>query len=222
MESVHEEWRSVEGYPGYEVSSEGRVRSGGRIRYLHARTGYLRLRVPGVKPKHLSVHRLVAAAFIGPSNGLHVNHKDCNRANNRVDNLEYVTPLGNSRHAVANGRYRRGEASPFASYTEDQIRLGHSLIVRGFRYVDAARQCGVTPIVLLKVCQGTSWKHLNLPQVEVKKDPRAQWRFDAEQVAEMRRDNARGVTKAELARRYGVSEATIYRIVKGLLYKATA
>jgi hypothetical protein len=48
--------------------------------------------------KTIASHRLVADAFFGPANGRHVNHKDMNRANNWITNLEYVTPQNNMRH----------------------------------------------------------------------------------------------------------------------------
>lgn len=54
------------------------------------------------KRKHQYIHRLVAAYFIGDGKGKEVNHKDGNKTNNRVENLEYVTSSGNTEHAVKN------------------------------------------------------------------------------------------------------------------------
>ena len=82
------------------VSSLGRVRdSRGIISHGHERSvGY---RVVQWSQTDHSVDRLVARAFIGPSPSPHhvVNHKDGIRGNNRVDNLEYVTPGENNLHA---------------------------------------------------------------------------------------------------------------------------
>jgi hypothetical protein len=51
------------------------------------------------KPKSFLVHRLVAEAFLGQSD-LQVNHKNGDKSDNRLDNLEFVTCIENARHAV--------------------------------------------------------------------------------------------------------------------------
>lgn len=65
-------------------------------------------------PKSFLVHRLVAEAFLGDRPGMHVNHKNGNKLDNRLENLEWVTNqenidharkvLGKTGHGTANGR----------------------------------------------------------------------------------------------------------------------
>lgn len=50
------------------------------------------------------IHRLVAEAFIPRKDGLQVNHMDCDKSNNRADNLEWISHKDNVSHAVQNGR----------------------------------------------------------------------------------------------------------------------
>ena len=92
--------------PGWQVSSSGRVCSTrGEVSYGTLRPdGY---RIVRIKKQMCLVHRLVARAFLGsPPSKLHsqVNHIDCNKSNNRLQNLEYVTPRENLTHSYASGR----------------------------------------------------------------------------------------------------------------------
>lgn len=111
-------WRTVDGYPCYAVSNEGRVKRlkspncrgyliQERIMKLTAdKLGYqyVVLRDSG-KGKHSQVHRLVAAAFISNlENKPIVNHLDCNPGNNKLSNLEWCTHKENSQYAKSLGR----------------------------------------------------------------------------------------------------------------------
>lgn len=110
-----EEWRPVEGWPGYEVSNLGGVRTQTRRvedgRTVHGRTlrpwrndklGHLAVSLNrGGWRKTASVHRLVALAFLGyPPLGAEVCHFDGDPTNNRVDNLRWDTHAANMADAV--------------------------------------------------------------------------------------------------------------------------
>ncbi len=104
-------WKPIVGTKGFiEVSSEGRVRSllRGSPRVLKTQTdkkGYHRLRVTIEREKMCyKVHREVAKAFIPNHDNLpQVNHKDGNKSNNAVDNLEWISNKDNAHHAIENG-----------------------------------------------------------------------------------------------------------------------
>lgn len=110
---MNEEWRDIEGYEGfYQVSNLGRVRSLTRPIHNYMKPGKVLaqhdnghsyvsvgLHKPGMVNKHAYVHRLVAKAFIpNPDNLPEVNHKDFNKKNNTVENLEWVTSSDNKYH----------------------------------------------------------------------------------------------------------------------------
>lgn len=105
-----ENWKAIEGTGGMlEISTEGRVRSNlrdGRILKASPDSkGYLRLR-PTINKKKMNfkIHREVAKAFIENPEGLpQVNHKDGDKTNNRVYNLEWVSNRQNAYHAMKNG-----------------------------------------------------------------------------------------------------------------------
>ena len=107
---MDEEWRDIEGYEGlYQVSNEGRVKSVRRNLILKPRDnnrGYLMVDLYNEgRMKHGQIHRLVANAFIeNPNNLPQVNHKDEDKTNNMVENLEWCDASYNNNYGSRNQR----------------------------------------------------------------------------------------------------------------------
>ena len=109
---MSEQWKPIKGYEGkYDVSNFGRVRS--YYKGLHIKTQrinncgycYVKLYVRGKRQKMARVHRLVAEAFIpNPDNMSDVNHKDMNKLNNHVSNLEWTSHADNVKHSYDSGK----------------------------------------------------------------------------------------------------------------------
>lgn len=113
-----EQWKDIPGYERlYQVSTKGNVRSyhkaGNRILKQHISKGYCYATlIDDNRRKMVLVHRLVAQAFIeNTENKPDVNHKDGNKTNNNVENLEWVTKSENSIHShrVLGRKTRKGE-----------------------------------------------------------------------------------------------------------------
>lgn len=101
-----ETWRGVEEFNGtYEVSNIGNIRNvNGRGLKLREKRGYSLITLPkGGRRVNRQMHRLVAIAFIdNPDNLPEVNHKNCIKNDNRVENLEWVSRRENHMHGVEN------------------------------------------------------------------------------------------------------------------------
>lgn len=140
-----EEWRPIRGYEGaYEVSNHGRVRSldrddsAGRPRkgkILSPSDG----RYLGVSLRKddsgnfVHVHRIVADAFLGKCpDGYQVHHRDADTHNNRVENMEYVTPRRNVEFAC--------EAGIMGKLSHDDVRNIYSSYVDGVSTIDQMAQ----------------------------------------------------------------------------------
>lgn len=171
-----EEWRPVEGYPGYEVSDLGRVRSwrsngkGGGFRAAprvfspsKKRNGYLQVNLwrDGVRST-FTVHSLVAEAFIGPRpEGQECRHRDGDKSNNRKSNLLWGTPSENSMDNVALGVHAgfkiRGEAHYRATISDAQAEQIKDLTSEGVPPRIIAKRLGVPVNTVKNVRYGAGW-----------------------------------------------------------------
>ena len=113
------------------------------------------------------VHRLIAETFIpNPKNLPCVNHKDGNKLNNAVDNLEWCTRSENVKHAYANGLERKiyGEEHHAHKLTEEQVCYIKRVYVKRdpvFGAVALAKQFNVDRTTIHDVIRGKTWRNVN-------------------------------------------------------------
>lgn len=170
-------WKDVEGYEGlYQVSNRGRVMrvaggmgaTPGRIlRPGKTTAGYLQVSLcRDRRRKRISVHRLVAIAFLGPApKGCEVNHKNGDKADNRAENLEWVTRSENHAHAyrVLGNQCpcREGEANGHAKLTDRKVRRIRKLYDTGkHTQAELGEMFGVAENTISQVVNRKTWRHV--------------------------------------------------------------
>jgi hypothetical protein len=168
--NIEEIWKDVVGHEGlYQVSNHGRVKS-------------FRDKVKG--PKILShnpgnkndypaffshgerilIHRALMIAFC-PVDGyerLQVNHKDANKKNNHISNLEWTTAKGNAQHARALKiqKVLRGSEKNQSKFTESDIPKIRELSRQGLSHGQIASRYNVNRATITKILLGIRWKHV--------------------------------------------------------------
>ena len=125
---MSETWKDIVGYEGvYQISTNGNIKSvprkgtrGGLLISTKDKDGYLCVGLnKNGKRKTFKVHRLVAITFIPNIDNLpEVNHKDENKSNNCVDNLEWCTHDYNSNYGTRGKRIANALATPVYSVDE--------------------------------------------------------------------------------------------------------
>jgi hypothetical protein len=177
---ISEEWRPVEGFTGYDVSSLGRVRSWRRQgaaktfrdipRIMSAAPdpdGYPSVWLYGSGPRvYRRVHILVALAFIGlRPTGQECRHLNCDHTDPRAINLAWGTASENHMDSVRNGTHtcftKIGEGNAFAKLTEVKVRQIRDICAGGgLSYSRIGKQFGVSQQTIARIHRRETWAYL--------------------------------------------------------------
>lgn len=155
----------LKGFEDYKISKFGEIYSTITKRYLKyniTKQGYCRIRLldPRIgKTKNYFVHRLVAVQFIpNPRKLPQINHKDGNKKNNSIFNLEWCTSEYNIRHAVENKLYKIEEDSPTAKLTKEEVIKIHWLYtVRKFNKTEISKIYKISDATVGNILCGKRW-----------------------------------------------------------------
>lgn len=181
-----ENFKTIQSFPDYEVSNMGRVRTKARlIRYVHAvtknehfrnsenkflkiqfnnRTGYKFVQLYLNKKMHnVTIHRLVAETFIENTENLStVNHKDGNKHNNTVDNLEWCSNEYNHKHATETGLKSKGSQIGTSKLNENCVHAIKYFLKQGYSHSQLSEIFLISRASVSLISEGKTWKHVAL------------------------------------------------------------
>lgn len=144
----------------YEITRDGKVinkHTGHTLAPQPNGKGYLRV---SIGKKLMFIHRLVAEKYIpNPENKPQVNHKDGNKLNNCVDNLEWVTNQENRNHTVDNDLQVTGEKCSWAKLTEENVKEIRAN--PGYENEYWARKFKVSRSTISDVVNYRTWKRID-------------------------------------------------------------
>lgn len=205
----------------YYITENGEVYSSfnGKKRRLKTQItekGYERIKIQG---KMYQIHRLVAMNFIpNPNNLPQVNHKDCNKLNNCVDNLEWCDNSKNQKHAWDNSLQPRLREVPNRALTLEQaelIRKEYSTGKTSQRKL--AEKYNVSKTTIADLLKGKYYNHSkeNKPLVKNINTPK----LTLKQANEIReRYKNENISLNKLGKEYNVDHKTIKRIIDNKSY----
>lgn len=186
-------WRDIPGFEKrYQASSLGRIRSLNRFTIQKRRSKIISVKYPGKILKidkkinnggyyivtlltngerlYRSVHRLVCLTFRGnpPEYGMQVNHINGNKLDNKISNLEWVSPSKNIQHALSIGCFdkhiknmskkNRGELNPRSKLTKNKVINIREALNSGMNSKALALMYDVTPHTISNIKRGVTWK----------------------------------------------------------------
>jgi AraC-like DNA-binding protein len=214
---IVEVWKDVVGGEGkYQVSSFGQVRSldrmrttrGGALAPLKGRlmkqkiskTQYFVIHLRGLEIEHPSVHRLVAIAFIdNTDNKPTVNHKDGNKQNNNVANLEWSTQSEQMQHAFENNLAKRHGGSRYSTKFKQEMK-------------DHYTSSGCSIFALSKLFNVSERTASRIAHNDVERKHLTIKDCDIPIILELRN---KGDTLLSIATRFGCGISQIHRITRG-------
>lgn len=170
-------WKDIVNYEGYyQISDSGEVKSlsrrinnGSKNGFIskerilkqtkNPNNGYMQVTLmKNRKKKVVYVHSLVAEAFLGENKKATVNHKDGNKQNNHVLNLEYATYSENNQHAYNTGLHAKGEKHYQAKLTREQVAEIRQNGKTAPYYIIALKY-GVAPATIRDIIINKTWKN---------------------------------------------------------------
>ena len=168
MTNLHERFKQIENFPDYLVSENGIVKNkdGEIINPYLRKDGYIHVYLKNsMERKAYLVHRLVAETFIwNKENKPQVNHKDGNKANPELSNLEWCTNSENMLHAfntgLKNSEHQEGSRNSQSKLIVKDIITIRKLNSDGVSQTKLSKKYNVSQSLIHQIVSYKLWKHI--------------------------------------------------------------
>lgn len=162
-------WKPLPCCASYSVSSHGRVKGPQGLKTAAITYGgYLRVQLYYRGKAHCcSVHSLVMRTFVGKRpTGKVINHKNGNKTDNALANLEYLTYSQNAQHARQTNLIDvcKGEQHPLAKTTDKDVMRIFADAARGVQRRHLATKYGISKSIVDNILLRKDWKHVTVPE----------------------------------------------------------
>lgn len=163
------EFKTIKSHPDFEIAKDGTIRriSSGRVMSKYkATTGYLAMRFYSSSHvyKDVYLHILLGRAFIPNDDLLKdcINHKDGNKMNNTLNNIEWCTKAYNLDHALKTGlrKSAKGERAGRSKLTNEMVYEIRKLIIKGESYKDISLKFNVSDRSICAINLKQTWSHI--------------------------------------------------------------
>ena len=172
--SVPAGFKEIPGYDGrYFINEKGEVWSVAKSRLMSPQTSgskdypWVLITENDKKKQPRTIHYLMRLTWMPPAPGevgsggdkWCVNHKDGNKLNSHISNLEWTTNSDNAKHAWQNGLQACGEAKKNAKFTSQQVTVIRLRVKYGETAYSIAKELNVAHGTIKKICRFESWRH---------------------------------------------------------------
>lgn len=223
-----DKYYKIKGYEDYYITKSGKIFStltNKELKYDKSCRGYCKVKLMDRRIGRyitLQVHRLVAIQFIPNPNKLpEINHKDGNKSNNSIYNLEWCTSEYNHRHAKENGLYKIEEDSPRAKLTKQQVIQIYKDWETCKNKVFLAKKYNVSDALIGEIIRGVRWSQTYIEYYgkpsEYRKPKRKKLSLSTIKTI-LKYYYIDTKSNTEIERITGVTNGYISKIVRGIVY----
>lgn len=228
---MEEIWKVTSVNLNYEVSNLGNIKNIKKDKILNqniSNRGYKYIKIIiNNKTKFISSHRLVMLTFKPEEHfeGCEINHKDGNKLNNILENLEWVSHKDNIQHAYDNNLIHTIGSDKFNSkLIDEQVLEIRKLYNEGYSQAKLGELYNVSQYNISLIVTNKMWKHLHWEpkpikeklikeKVDRKGENSATVKLTEQQVLEIRRLYPEVKSYVKMAKQFGVSDNAIKKVV---------